>query len=33
MPEIDWNKLLEYEVLDNTSGSQELACTSGACEL
>ena len=33
MPEIDWDKLLEYEVLDNTSGSQELACTSGACEL
>jgi len=33
MPEINWEKLLEYETLDSTSGSQELACTAGSCEL
>ncbi len=27
---IDWSKLSEYEKEDNTVGSQELACTSGA---
>ena len=33
MPEIDWKNLLKYETLDSTSGSQELACTAGGCEL
>jgi len=33
MPEINWEKLLEYETLDSTSSSQELACTAGSCEL
>ena len=33
MPEIDWKNLLRYETLDSTSGSQELACTAGGCEL
>ena len=33
MPEINWEKLLEYETLDSNSGSQELACTAGSCEL
>jgi len=31
--EIDWMKLAEYEVTDMTSGSQELACAAGACEI
>lgn len=30
---IDWSKLKEYEVEDNTSGSQTLACSSGSCEI
>lgn len=30
---IDWSKLVEYEVDDQTEGTQELACTGGACEL
>tara|TARA_R100001530_G_scaffold133729_1_gene107566 strand:- start:721 stop:1560 length:840 start_codon:yes stop_codon:yes gene_type:complete len=30
---IDFNKLSEYEKEDNTSGSRELACTAGVCEL
>lgn len=30
---IDWSKLSEYEVTDNTTGSQEVACSGGACEL
>jgi ribonucleoside-diphosphate reductase alpha chain len=33
MPEFDWNVLSEYEVEDNTVGSQELACVGGSCEL
>jgi ribonucleoside-diphosphate reductase alpha chain len=33
MPEIDWSKLQEYEDDDYTTGSQELACTGGVCEL
>jgi hypothetical protein len=33
MPEkVDWSKLGEYEKVDNTTGSQELACQSG-CEI
>ena len=33
MPEVDWSKLSEYENADMTSGSQELACVAGACEI
>jgi len=30
---IDWSKLQDYEKEDTTSGSKELACTAGACEI
>ena len=30
---IDWQALSEYEREDNTSGSRELACTAGVCEV
>jgi ribonucleoside-triphosphate reductase len=30
---IDWSKLSEYEKYDTTSGSQELACSGGVCEI
>jgi ribonucleoside-triphosphate reductase len=30
---IPWEKLSEYEVEDNTTGSQEYACASGFCEI
>jgi len=30
---VDWSKLSEFELMDTTSGSQELACTAGACEI
>ena len=30
---VDWKGLEEYEKMDTTTGSQELACTGGACEL
>ncbi len=33
MPDIDWEKLQDYEKEDNTTGSQELACTGGTCEI
>ena len=33
MPEVDWSKLSDYESVDMTSGSQELACQAGACEV
>jgi ribonucleoside-diphosphate reductase alpha chain len=33
MPVVDWSKLSEYENADMTSGSQELACVAGACEI
>ena len=33
MPEVDWSKLSDYENADMTSGSQELACAAGACEI
>ena len=33
MPEINWEALGEYETNDSTTGSQELACVGGACEL
>ena len=31
--EIDWSKMAEFEKEDNTSGSRELACTAGVCEV
>ena len=30
---IDWSQLSSYEVVDNTTGSQEVSCGGGACEL
>ena len=30
---IDWTKLSDVEKEDTTTGTQELACTAGACEL
>jgi len=34
MPQnVEWSKLAEYEKSDMTIGSQELACTSGFCEI
>lgn len=30
---IEWSKLVEYEKTDATTGSQELACVSGNCEI
>lgn len=30
---IDWNLLSQYEITDTTTGSQELNCTAGGCEL
>jgi ribonucleoside-diphosphate reductase alpha chain len=30
---IDWSLLKEFEKEDHTTGSQELACTAGVCEL
>jgi ribonucleoside-diphosphate reductase alpha chain len=32
-PEIDFSKIVTYEYEDQTEGSKELACVSGACEL
>lgn len=32
-PEIDWDDLRFYETEDHTTGSQELACTGGQCEV
>jgi ribonucleoside-triphosphate reductase len=31
--ELDWSKLKQYESNDQTVGSQELACSSGSCEI
>lgn len=31
--EIDWSRLSEYEKVDSTTGSQELSCVSGVCEI
>jgi ribonucleoside-diphosphate reductase alpha chain len=30
---VDWSKLSDYESIDMTVGSQELACTAGVCEV
>lgn len=32
-PKIDYTKLSEYEKEDNTTGAQNLACSSGSCEI
>ena len=31
--DIDWNKLSDWESIDMTTASQELACVAGACEI
>lgn len=31
--EIDWSELVQYESGDETVGSQEMACSSGSCEI
>ena len=33
VPKVDWEGLGEFEQEDNTTGSQELACVGGACEI
>ena len=33
MPEIDWNKLGEYETTDMTTATQELSCSAGLCDI
>lgn len=32
-PEINWDDLRNFETTDNTTGSQELACTGNVCEI
>ena len=32
-PEFDWAELSEFEKEDTTTGTQELACTGGVCEV
>ena len=32
-PEIDWDKMPEFERGDTTTGTQELACSGGVCEI
>ena len=31
--DVAWSDLEQYEMEDNTTGSQELACVGGACEI
>ena len=31
--DVDWSELEQYEMEDNTTGSQELACVGGTCEI
>jgi ribonucleoside-triphosphate reductase (thioredoxin) len=31
--DVDWSQLSKYETVDTTIASQELACTSGSCEI
>lgn len=33
MPAVDWSKLREFEREDATTGTKELACSAGACEI
>ena len=30
---VDWSKLSDYEAVDTTTGTQELACVAGGCEI
>lgn len=30
---VDWSRLSDYEKTDNTTGTQELACSAGVCEI
>lgn len=32
-PEIDWSRIVDFETDDCTTGSQEMACAGGACEM
>ena len=32
-PQVDWLQFHQFESTDHTTGSQELACTAGACEI
>lgn len=32
-PKLDWNELAKYETFDSTTGTQELACVVGGCEI
>jgi len=32
-PEIDFSKIVLYEYEDSTTGSKELACVAGTCEI
>ena len=32
-PKIDYSKLTEYEVDDNTTGAQTVACSGDSCEI
>ena len=32
-PAINWSGLQDFEKEDTTSGSKELACTAGVCEI
>lgn len=33
MPELDWTRLADYEKEDHTTGTQELSCSGGVCEI
>ena len=33
MPAIDWSKLKEFELVDSTVSTKELACSAGSCEI
>jgi ribonucleoside-diphosphate reductase alpha chain len=32
-PSVEWSRISQYENQDNTTGSQQLACTAGVCEV
>lgn len=33
LPDLDWRRLSDFETEDHTTGSQELACSGGVCEI
>jgi ribonucleoside-diphosphate reductase alpha chain len=33
MPEIDWDRLKDYEIEDTTDNAKELACVGNACAI